>query len=757
MAADLETIREEYKASLKDLTFNSKPIITNLTIIAQENNRAASVIVEAIEEQMRNTPSHQKLPILYLMDSICKNVGGAYPRAFAMNIVSTFTSAYQQVTQEDQLRFKRVLQTWRTHPGGIVFPLEQIAQIEAFVGVGQQQQQQGGGRRMSGEGKVYVNPNFVQTYGHASNRAQVLDPRQRRQTPYDRPSGSASSGASHGRTSYSGRNNTYTSTSHYQNGSSTSSYTAPMPTIPQAPIFDPAQTLLQQQVQLALAQKQAVWAMTGGQDVTVGQQVGVLQQLSQVLSSEPIAPLVLAQIAQQIQAMIPVQQPVQLPLMTSTPPTTPGLGAFGTGLGMGMMGMGLSGVSSSGSMTNGLGVGIEVPVSAPVVSSVPLGSLGGALDGLLDTFKWGAGDGMGVATPTGSVASVGVKIEGVKIEEGHPQPHTQHPEPTAPTPTIANLITSLPRIPLTTSALTAAIPGAVETLYDALDLQCKQCGTRYMRNEEGKAKMGKHLDWHFRMNRRAKERGKKAVSREWYLKEEEWVVEREGMSGFGEGKAPTVFFDGLQSSSSSSSQQPTASQEAVSNIPAENEKESRCAVCQEALEKFYDDEREEWMLRGVVKVDGVLYHQTCRRDLEKKNLEVAEKRGRSRSPAVEGGVKIEGAVKAEKGLGAGDDTAGGKSPVLGKRKLEDQAIVKVESGTEPVVKIEAATTVTSVVEGGDVNGAQQQQNGVRADALASLGLGGVDPAVLAALVQQVGGGEGWEGVVKRMKMMGGSG
>ncbi|KAJ3042345.1 hypothetical protein HDV00_007479 [Rhizophlyctis rosea] len=73
-------------------------------------------------------------------------------------------------------------------------------------------------------------------------------------------------------------------------------------------------------VQLALAQKQAVWAMAGGQDLSVGQQVRGVEaggfELSQVLSSEPIAPLVLAQIAQQIQTMIPVQQPVQLPLIT---------------------------------------------------------------------------------------------------------------------------------------------------------------------------------------------------------------------------------------------------------------------------------------------------------------------------------------------------------------------------------------------------------------------------------------------------------
>lgn len=47
-----EEIKAEYASSLGDLTFNSKPLINVLTMLADENSPNAKVIVEAIEEQL---------------------------------------------------------------------------------------------------------------------------------------------------------------------------------------------------------------------------------------------------------------------------------------------------------------------------------------------------------------------------------------------------------------------------------------------------------------------------------------------------------------------------------------------------------------------------------------------------------------------------------------------------------------------------------------------------------------------------------
>lgn len=50
--ATSKEIKEEYTSSLADLTFNSKPLISVLTMLAEENSQHARDIVEAIETHL---------------------------------------------------------------------------------------------------------------------------------------------------------------------------------------------------------------------------------------------------------------------------------------------------------------------------------------------------------------------------------------------------------------------------------------------------------------------------------------------------------------------------------------------------------------------------------------------------------------------------------------------------------------------------------------------------------------------------------
>lgn len=58
-AAEIEELGADYALELQQLTFNSKPIITNLTILAQENAAAATAISTAIEKHIQKVISTQ--------------------------------------------------------------------------------------------------------------------------------------------------------------------------------------------------------------------------------------------------------------------------------------------------------------------------------------------------------------------------------------------------------------------------------------------------------------------------------------------------------------------------------------------------------------------------------------------------------------------------------------------------------------------------------------------------------------------------
>ncbi|KAM5126894.1 pre-mRNA cleavage complex 2 protein Pcf11 [Mantella aurantiaca] len=102
----------EYQSSLEDLTFNSKPHINMLTILAEENLQFAKDIVTLIEAQIAKAPITEKLPVMYLMDSIVKNVGRDYLAAFAKNIVSTFVIVFDKVDENTRKSLYKLRSTW---------------------------------------------------------------------------------------------------------------------------------------------------------------------------------------------------------------------------------------------------------------------------------------------------------------------------------------------------------------------------------------------------------------------------------------------------------------------------------------------------------------------------------------------------------------------------------------------------------------------------------------------------------------------
>ncbi|KRF79499.1 uncharacterized protein Dvir_GJ21559, isoform C [Drosophila virilis] len=132
---DARRIGEEYLSSLTDLNCNSKPLINMLTMLAEENINYAHVIVRVVEYHISQVPPEFKLPILYLIDSIIKNVKSSYVQLFGQCIVNIFLNAFEsvqhspsQVLEKVRERMYLLRQTWND-----VFPPSKMYALDVKV------------------------------------------------------------------------------------------------------------------------------------------------------------------------------------------------------------------------------------------------------------------------------------------------------------------------------------------------------------------------------------------------------------------------------------------------------------------------------------------------------------------------------------------------------------------------------------------------------------------------------------------------
>lgn len=136
---------QAYAAQLKTLTFNSKPIITSLTMVAQENTASAAGIASCILDRVKRTLPERRLPLIYLMDSIIKNVGGAYAASFELDVVPLYLATFDHVDAKTKASLEKLLATWRQYRS---FPPTLLDHIEAEVESRKRPAMQHRGRRL---------------------------------------------------------------------------------------------------------------------------------------------------------------------------------------------------------------------------------------------------------------------------------------------------------------------------------------------------------------------------------------------------------------------------------------------------------------------------------------------------------------------------------------------------------------------------------------------------------------------------------
>lgn len=153
--ADAEEVVEEYRSSLTDLTINSKPLISMLTMLAEDHSQYAQHIVQLIEQHLQKVKPSQKLPVLYLIDSIIKNLTEySYSRLFSKNVVSIFCDTFQKVDERTRGAMYKLRQTWQMYfPNPKLYALDMRVNMmdPAWPIIAEAPEQ----------GNIHVNPRFL--------------------------------------------------------------------------------------------------------------------------------------------------------------------------------------------------------------------------------------------------------------------------------------------------------------------------------------------------------------------------------------------------------------------------------------------------------------------------------------------------------------------------------------------------------------------------------------------------------------------
>ncbi|KAJ1023219.1 hypothetical protein NDA16_003372 [Ustilago loliicola] len=115
IGTDPQAFAKMYHSHLKSLTFNSKPIITNLTVIAHDHSAHMSAMVaKCLDDHIMQSHPSVRLPALYTLDSISKNIGHPYTQLWSARIVPIFLETYRVVDQPTKMRMEELLATWKT-------------------------------------------------------------------------------------------------------------------------------------------------------------------------------------------------------------------------------------------------------------------------------------------------------------------------------------------------------------------------------------------------------------------------------------------------------------------------------------------------------------------------------------------------------------------------------------------------------------------------------------------------------------------
>ncbi|KAJ2699108.1 mRNA 3' end processing factor [Coemansia sp. IMI 203386] len=560
-----KVLYREYRGALGKLTFNSKPIINDLSKRAEANVADAETIIMAIEQHLRFSVPKLKLPAFYLLDSILKNVGGMYVSLMHGRIGKIFVEMWKSVDEEVRGKMERTLRTWRHgFDGGYknLFPDFVLRQIEEDIGrlKARAKDAEPGLPPAKGD-SVLDNLTNMQSY----SKKRALEQRQKsiQREVTARADRHSSSSRSEGRSS-SRRDSNHHSHSQHEHPNKRSR-------APSQSKADHNQGLLQEVNKLLIKKK--VELLRRPSDVLLFTILNTLKEIKEIVAETDLSAERIEEIRQQLADLdgnsavqaVPAasangQQQQQQQAgergakRSTTPPISPAAAAFilsETENGLSRMDL-LQNLMARPDLINSL------TKVAPGLSN----SLGALL------------------VP----------------------PHQQG--------TGYKDFSQIEPIPLTNVSIARSRPGIFNALYRGYGKQCSQCGWRTRDDSKGKGLMKDHMDWHFRRNVRTQgERTHRAAPRGWYVLQSAWEAAAEAGDEDVANKSGTGEAGNKDESSDAELRKMAVAVPGGHNEP--------CDICKEAFERRFNEDEETWEYVNAVSVGGIIYHATCQANRSK--------------------------------------------------------------------------------------------------------------------------------------------
>ncbi|KAK3625679.1 mRNA 3' end processing factor [Elasticomyces elasticus] len=673
----------DFAESLKDLQQPNRWEIGNLTDIARESTEHAQAISKVLEEHIRTAAPNKKLPALYVLDSIIKNVGTPYTVYLGRNLYGTFMTAYTLVDPTVRRAMESLLKTWKEPVPGLidprpVFPPETVRPIESALIKA---------RTAATKSQTAQRQQMFQNAPMPDQLNGRMQPPQvplqyQQQPPYGYPPQQHTP----------------------QHQPLQNAYPPPTPPQFQQSYVPPQQPpvdlgLLKSDMASLIFRLQARFAQNP-QDQGVITQLRALLQLQQVVDSGAVTGSALQEVRKQVTALAnqappmpaptpqpavvapqwpppqimmqpyqtptPAPQPYQPPQPAALPfmqqpiqPPQPAPSVFAPGALNGLQALLANNQKPSTP---------QMRAAAPALQHAPHSQLHNVQNNVASAPPTNTADLLAALSKSGILAGVNTTT----AAPAAPTPAVSAPPLTNSTAALLQSLQSLmpsnqqgtytlrtaqlaglgkPRIPMTSASLKTFRPELVRALYEDQPNQCSTCGRRFLATEEGRAKKERHLDWHFRTNQRVADPvASRGQHRQWFVDEVEWISIQE----FDPSTASAA--DAANGGVMQKAKQ-KGPEDKYLRAPAGVTRHT-CSICQEEMKSSYSDELQDWVFKNADFYNGKPAHATCVEEMRKPPtggmgamagaLAAAGQRQRSSTPdSLLGKRKAEGALAGQ--------------------------------------------------------------------------------------------------------------